>query len=510
MNIPPVNLCVIQPAGYVHALGLLDAALYFKHQFQRLGASVQVHKNRLVHGAVNLVFGAHLGFDTRLQRDHTCLIVNLEQIGDRGAALRPEYLALLKQSLVIDYDDANRQAYAAHAEDVPLIRFGHAPYLGAAACTAADLAARPIDLLFYGSMNPRRQALIQRIEATGRKVSVMPAGVYGPERDAIVRQAKAVLNLHFYDSARFEQVRAFQVLSLGTPLVCERTPATQPDTAFDTCAMWFDDANLESFFADEFLSPLYYEVAERALEVFHEADPLEAFADTLAFAVGAHAVRQAARSSAPKHVQRLHIGSGRDYRPGWFNIDIQPGTKPDAVLDLSRPQAWPLQIDSPLLGPVIVAPGELEQIHASNVLEHVPDLATMMTQCLALLKTGGRMTIEVPHEQAPGAWQDPTHVRAMNDQSWRYYTDWFWYLGWFEHRFEKTAFGYLDHRLQPCERDAAWFMRLELTKVETTVAERMQARCQRADFGSGYALLDDAPAVASPADGISRLAERCN
>jgi len=485
-----VNLCVVQPAGYVHSLGLLDPALYFKHQLQRLGARVEVQKNRLVRGAINLVFGAHLGFDARLLRDYNCLIVNLEQVGLGGAALKPEYLALLKQALVIDYDDANRQAYGALAEDAPLIRFGHAPYLPRAACSAQALAERPIDLLFFGSMNPRRQALRDRIQATGRQVSVLNSPVYGPERDAIISQAKAVLNLHFYESARFEQVRAFQVLSLGTPLVAERTPATQPDEAFDACSLWFNDDSLTDFFQHDFLSPLYFDVAERALDVFQQADPIEAYADALAFALGVQKVRQASRPITRSTVQRLHIGSGKDYRPGWFNIDIQASTRPDAVLDLGSAQTWPLQLDSPLAGPVTLAAGQVEHIHASNVLEHVPDLTTMMTNCLALLKTGGRMTIEVPHERAPGAWQDPTHVRAMNDNSWRYYTDWFWYLGWFEHRFDKTSFIYLDHRLHPCEREAAWFMRVELTKVETTIPERMQARTQRADFGSGYALLD--------------------
>lgn len=497
MNTPLVNLCVIQPAGYLHSLGLLDAALYVRHQFERLGAHVQVHKNRLVHGAINLVFGAHLGFDTRLLRDYTCLIVNLEQVGERGAPLPAAYLALLQQAMVIDYDAANRAVYAKDPEDVPLIGFGHAPYLQAAPHDAQALAARPIDLLFIGSMNPRRQALIERIRATGRRVQELSHPVYGPERDTIIRQAKAVLNLHFYDTARFEQVRAFQVLSMGTPLVSERTLATRPEEAFDTCTMWFDDSHLETFFREEFLSPLYFEVAASTLEVFREADPIEAYADALAFAVGAHTVQQARRSPEPRTVQLLHIGSGRDYRPGWFNIDIQQSTLPDAVLDLGKPQTWPLRVDSALAGPALLEAGAVEHIHASNVLEHVPDLPTMMTQCLALLKTGGRMTIEVPHERAPGAWQDPTHVRAMNDHSWRYYTDWFWYLGWFEHRFEKTSFTYLDHRLQPCDREAAWFMRVELTKVETSIVERMQARCQRADFGPGY---EDAPmALAAPA-----------
>lgn len=488
---PHVNLCVMQPAGYIHSLGLLDAALYFKYHFVRLGARVDVSKNRLQHDAVNLVFGAHLGFDATLKREYCCVVVNLEQIGQNGAVLSAGYLDLLSHSAVIDYDMGNVDAFSKQPEDVPLIRFGHAPYLPRAACTAQDLARRPIDLLFFGSVNARRRSLFDRIEAAGRHVSILNAPVYGPERDAIVSQAKAVLNVHHYDSARFEQVRAFQTLSLGTPLISERTPATRPDPAFDTCSLWFDEMGLDRFFGEEFLSPLYFDVAAQGVDVFQQADPLEVYADALAFALGVQKVHRASRAPERRIVTNLHIGSGKDYRPGWFNIDIQPSTRPDAVIDLSRPQLWPLQIDSPLAGAVSLSAGQVECIHASNVLEHVPDLATLMRNCLDLLKIGGRISIEVPHERGPGAWQDPTHVRAMNDHSWRYYTDWFWYLGWFEHRFEKTSFAYLDHRLQPCEREAAWFMRLELTKVETSIVERMQARSLRADFGSGYALLDD-------------------
>ena len=45
---------------------------------------------------------------------------------------------------------------------------------------------------------------------------IVPSGpVYGPERDHFVRQARAVLNCHFYDTSRFEQVRASQ---------CEKYP----------------------------------------------------------------------------------------------------------------------------------------------------------------------------------------------------------------------------------------------------------------------------------------------
>jgi hypothetical protein len=82
------------------------------------------------------------------------------------------------------------------------------------------------------------------------------------------------------------------------------------------------------------------------------------------------------------------------------------------------------------------------------------------------------------------AWQDPTHLRAMNMNSWLYYTSWFWYLGWFEHRFDLKAFQWLDARLAPCEEEQAAFMQVRLRKVSTTPHERSVARTMRPDFGS--------------------------
>src|SRR5204863_9126365 len=130
----------------------------------------------------------------------------------------------------------------------------------------------------------------------------------------------------------------------------------------------------------------------------------------------------------------------------------------------------------PAVGAIRLEADSVSVINANNVLEHVADLPALMTNCLALLKSGGEMQVEVPYEGAPTAWQDPTHVRAMNENSWLYYTDWFWYLGWFEHRFAVEQSGYLDLQLRDCAREQAAFMRVTLQKVETTLRERMDAR----------------------------------
>jgi len=153
------------------------------------------------------------------------------------------------------------------------------------------------------------------------------------------------------------------------------------------------------------------------------------------------------------------------------------------VLDLAKPQSWPLSVCSESVGPVELHAGSLSMVYANNVLEHVADLPQLMSNCLTLLREGGEMLIEVPHERARTAWQDPTHVRAMNENSWVYYTDWFWYLGWFEWRFQVKQFVHLDAALRECGEGSAQFMRLVLTKVPTTLAERMTARTFQAGFG---------------------------
>lgn len=121
---------------------------------------------------------------------------------------------------------------------------------------------------------------------------------------------------------------------------------------------------------------------------------------------------------------KVNLGSGKNYLEGYVNIDIDPMWKPDLVMDISR------------YNPPAEHLGSVEEIIAHDVLEHISDLVSAMTNCLSLLKEGGTMDIAVPYYLSLGAWQDPTHVRAFNENSWLYYTDWFWYLGWKEYRFE--------------------------------------------------------------------------
>lgn len=87
------------------------------------------------------------------------------------------------------------------------------------------------------------------------------------------------------------------------------------------------------------------------------------------------------------------------------------------------------------------------------MLEHIPDLLTAMSNCLRLLKPGGTFHIYVPYDLSLGAWQDPTHIRAFNENSWLYYTDWYWYMSWTEARFEQLSLEFRLSEFGNCSGD---------------------------------------------------------
>lgn len=131
----------------------------------------------------------------------------------------------------------------------------------------------------------------------------------------------------------------------------------------------------------------------------------------------------------------LNLGSGKDWREDCINADIQRRIRSDWCLDIQDVHWGSLLVTRK--GDLRVKHGMFDVILANDILEHVPDLVKAMTNCKDLLKEGGEMRIHVPYDLSYGAWQDPTHVRAFNEKSWLYYTDWHWYLGW-EDRFHLT------------------------------------------------------------------------
>ena len=165
------------------------------------------------------------------------------------------------------------------------------------------------------------------------------------------------------------------------------------------------------------------------------ADRFAAVEPSAATSTAPTAVANQVTPSAPVP-RRVNLGSGKQWHRDYVNVDINPFWKPDLVADFSKDlNVICTAVDSDRFGRFQLQPGSLEMIVAHDVLEHVQDLTQMMKNCLDLLEFGGLFDIVVPYDLSFGAWQDPTHVRAFNERSWLYYTDWSWYLGWENARF---------------------------------------------------------------------------
>ncbi|PIE24486.1 MAG: hypothetical protein CSA62_04195 [Planctomycetota bacterium] len=142
----------------------------------------------------------------------------------------------------------------------------------------------------------------------------------------------------------------------------------------------------------------------------------------------------------PSIPSTLHVGSGKNWRPEYLNLDIEPRWRPDILYDLAQPLPADGQVtvDTERFGRLTLSENLFPEIIAQDVLEHIPDLSAAMTTMLHWLRVGGVLRIFVPYELSLGAWSDPTHVRAFNERSFHYYTVWSWYLGWRTHHFALT------------------------------------------------------------------------
>jgi hypothetical protein len=151
-------------------------------------------------------------------------------------------------SAVWDYSTENIAFLLDRGFDTPsLLPLGHHPKLQRIEQRLEE--RKNVDVLFYGSLNERRKAVLERL---ARRCRVQPLfGVYGAERDAWIARSRVVLNVHFYQAQILEQVRLSYLLSNGCFVVTERSPDAMAEAAVsarydelpETCLRYLNDAN---------------------------------------------------------------------------------------------------------------------------------------------------------------------------------------------------------------------------------------------------------------------------
>ena len=434
--VPPawrrVRIVLIGPSGYLHTATFKEFADGLFHAFAALGVDVDVAHNEILRtGGVNVILGAHLLAETpqagALPPD--AVIINLEQMATGDFGTRADYVDLLRSHRVWDYSPRNI-AYCLKAyglSDIPRLRIGYVSEL----TRIDDVEVKDVDVLFYGSVNDRRKHILDALIAAGLRVQVL-MGIFGAERDAWIARSKIVLNVHFYEDKVHEIVRSSYLLANAKAVVCECDDETEIDDDIRRAVVAVPYAGLvEACIALAASDDRRRDVETRAFALFKQRDQV------------AYLKKAIALTPLPVLPTRINLGSGKSWDAAYLNIDIDAKWRPDLLADLSDANWVGRYFSCERFGESRLEAGRFEEIVTMDVLEHVPDLPSFMTSCLRLLRPGGVMKIGVPYDLSLGAWQDPTHVRAFNEMSWRYYTDWHWYLGWTEARFDLTSQTYM-------------------------------------------------------------------
>lgn len=210
-------VAVLTRPGYEHSEIFREVAEGLHHALLALGHDSMLSDRFDLEDRRTIVlqpqFLAHYGL---LPPENT-ILYNLEQVGDDSTWMKPLIPELFRRFPVWDYSRSNIERLAARQVCRPThVQIGYVPEL-----TRIASAHEDIDVLFYGSPNDRRRAVLDDLRARGLRVESL-FGVYGASRDAWIARSKIVLNIHQWTAKVFEIVRVSYLLANRRAVVSER------------------------------------------------------------------------------------------------------------------------------------------------------------------------------------------------------------------------------------------------------------------------------------------------
>ena len=227
-------VCIVSPPGYPHSEAFREVAQVLQAAAGALGHDAVLGGQTVLPGRRSIVLGPNLlaRFPQPLPDD--AILYNLEQAGD-GPWFEPEVLSLFRRHAVWDYSERNAANLAAMGVPRPrVVPIGWHPVL-----ERIGPAEEDIDVLFYGSTNPRRLRVLAALREAGLRVEAA-WNVYGAARDALIARSKLVLNVHYFEAKVFEIVRVSYLLANGRAVVSERGAAPEEEAPFAQAVRFAD------------------------------------------------------------------------------------------------------------------------------------------------------------------------------------------------------------------------------------------------------------------------------
>lgn len=172
-----------------------------------------------------IIFSAYLGKTLRERGVDWREVVREQDVLYQAEQLRPEIIDrhemgdLLLSRTVWDYSVHNVRFLVEYGcPRAALVPLGFAEHMRRIVAQEPD-----IDVLFYGLVNPRRQAILDALRTTDLRVEIYDSTnpVWGEERDALIARSKIVLNIHYYEARIFEAFRVVYPLVNSRCVVSE-------------------------------------------------------------------------------------------------------------------------------------------------------------------------------------------------------------------------------------------------------------------------------------------------
>lgn len=104
---------------------------------------------------------------------------------------------------------------------------------------------------------------------------------------------------------------------------------------------------------------------------------------------------------------KLNLGCGNKKRNNCINIDISNEFNPDVVCDITKG--------------ILLDDNLVDEVWAIHILEHIEDIIFVMNDIWRVCEDDAIVHIEVPHQDSPMAFGDPTHKRIFNEESIKYF-----------------------------------------------------------------------------------------
>lgn len=196
-----------------------EVALALQSAFRELGYDVPIVRSHEEARGRVIVLGAGVLHRHDIKLPEDMIIYNFEQVHEQARFFLPgnPYINYLRRYPVWDYSQNNIAELAKRGvTNVAMCGVGYMPEL--TRIPKNDL--QDIDVLFIGSMHPRRQQLVDELKERGLRVEVIQ-DMYGPQRDAVIARSKVILNVHLQPANVFEVVRVSYMLANRKCVVSE-------------------------------------------------------------------------------------------------------------------------------------------------------------------------------------------------------------------------------------------------------------------------------------------------